>query len=359
MSEIVVRPLPVPAEVAIRSALLALANAGAELQTYNEAARTIVARMPRWGGLKKSTVMVRVQDYGETCRLELQLPDVSKADEILNQIGLYLIDGHRAASDITMRWVEQRDQGLVQSAGRRVREVFRRPKPSLEPGASLPAGGEDDPGEGRETQLALIDPSAPLATTSASFIEADPSNRLVQINVDPDILADRTSSLETCPSCHAVALRGSQFCPNCGRPITLEAVSTEVSQGSRNAARSSLIFGGLAVAANLLPLFLIFFPVIAYWLGNLFSGQGAEAPPSSVLTPVNILLSIFLGVVPGVLFGNEARRMAKTAEIYLKFRFNKAQEGRSRAAWGRILGWLAIYLGLGWIVFLAAVYLYA
>lgn len=350
MSEIIVRPLPVSAEVAIRSTLLALANAGAELQTYNEQARTIVARVPKWFGLKKSTVMVRVQDYGDNCRLELHLPDVSQAEEVLRQIGLYLVDGHRAASDITMRWVEQQERDRLQSAGRRVADALRGPSPAPE---QLAASTQPE-GEERE-QLALIDPSAPLATNSPHFIELDRRSRRVQINVDPALFEDRSSYLDTCPSCAAVVLRGSQFCPTCGRPVSMEAVSAEVDEGSRNASRSSLIFGGLGLAFNLVPLSLLFFPMLAYWIGNLRPSPELAGPPPLPLTPARVLLSLLLGVAPSFLLGNEARRMAKTAEFYLKFRFNKSQSGKSRAAWGRILGWLAIYFSVGWIVFLVAV----
>jgi hypothetical protein len=352
MAATIIRPLPVSGEVAIRSTLLALANAGAELQTYNEEARTIVARVPKWFGLKKSTIMVRVQDYGDNCRLELQLPDVSRADEVLHQIGLYLVDGHRVASDITMRWAErQQGSGPLQAAGRRVIDAVRRPTRGAE--------AVSDPallGSGDEAQLAVVDPSAPLATSSHNFITVHEKSRQVQINVDSELFADRSSYLESCPACAAVVLRGSQFCPSCGRPVSLESVSAEVDQGSKNAARSSLIFGGLGLGLNLIPLLLLFFPMLGYWISNLGGGEAGVAP-GLPLTPVRILLSLVLGVAPSLVLGNEARRMAKTADLYLGFRFNKRLAGKSRASLGRILGWLAIYLSVGWIVFLAAIFL--
>jgi hypothetical protein len=46
--------------------------------------------------------------------------------------------------------------------------------------------------------------------------------------------------------------------------------------------------------------------------------------------------------------------MAKTTNIYLQFRFNKDQAGSSLAQWGRNLGWAAIYISVGWVVYLAA-----
>ncbi|MEM7030030.1 MAG: hypothetical protein AAF629_10735, partial [Chloroflexota bacterium] len=124
--ETITRPLPVPGDVAIRSALLALAKLGAELQSYNEEGRTIVGRLPKRFGMTKSSILITVQDFGENSRLELQLADKSKANEILDQISLYLVDGHRAAGDMTMRWVEKQDQSLAQSAGKTVGRALRR-----------------------------------------------------------------------------------------------------------------------------------------------------------------------------------------------------------------------------------------
>lgn len=383
MSETIVRPLPVPGEVGIRSALLALANLGAELQTYNEEAYTIVARMPKWYGMKKAPILVRVQDYGENCRLEIELPDKGKGQELLDQISLYLVDGHRVASDITMRWVEYQEQSqqsqqmanLAQSAGQQVGKALRfiKAKTGQTPTvqqlsttnaevvqveadqADVEQADQADVVEAGEADQDTAEPSQPSTAlvvvpdeadeTSTNFIIADPVSKRVKINVQPEVFVDRSSHLETCPSCQAVVLRGSQFCPNCGRPVTMEAVSSEVNEGGRNTARSSLIFGILALAANLVTLYFFLAPTIA----NL----GAE--PSEVTDPlpwVNILLGVFLGILPSMWLGNEARRMAKTAEIYLKFRFNKPQQGRSTAQWGRILGWAAIYIGIGWVLFL-------
>jgi hypothetical protein len=334
MTDTIIRPLPVPAEVGIRSALLALANLGAELQTYNEESRTIVAQMPQWFGVKKASVLIRVQDYGENCRMELQLPDKSKASELTRQISLYLVDGHRAASDMTMRWVEKQDQeqSLAQTAGKKVGQAIRRLQSSPRPTDS------------KMNQAIVVSDSAEAQGQTPEFMIADPNSRQVRLNVNPDIFEDRSGYLDTCTSCAAIVLRGNQFCGNCGRPITLDAVATEVDQVTRNSARSSLIFGGLALAANLISLyFLILAP-----LGN-------EAVDGSNTLPfVNILLSLVLGILPGLLLGNEARRMAKTADLYLKFRFNKDQGGRSNANVGRIIGWAAIYLSVGWVAYLIA-----
>jgi hypothetical protein len=47
--------------------------------------------------------------------------------------------------------------------------------------------------------------------------------------------------------------------------------------------------------------------------------------------------------------------MARTANLYLKFRFNKDQGGRSNANWGRIMGWAAIYISLAWVIYLVGI----
>ena len=350
MPETIVRPLPVPSDIAIRSALLALANLGAELQTYSEDTRTIVANMPKWFGMKKATVLVRVQDYGDNCRMEIELPDSSKSDELFNQISLYLVDGHRAASDMTMRWVENQEQNLAYSAGQQVAKAIKRLKPgtkealpATEQATAASAETETEPIDDAET--ALIGPID--EDREPDFIIAEPESQQVRLHVDPTVFEDRSSYLETCASCQAVVLRGSQFCSNCGRPVTLKAVSKEVNEGGRNMARSSLIFGGLAIAFQVVALyFLVVDPLLS---------RGTEAGVDGPALPAaNILLAIVLGVVPSFLLGNEARRMAKTTSIYLQFRFNKDQAGSSLAQWGRNLGWAAIYISVGWVVYLAA-----
>ena len=345
MPETIVRPLPVPSDIAIRSALLALANLGAELQTYSEDTRTIVANMPKWFGVKKATVLVRVQDYGDNCRMEIELPDKSKGDELFNQINLYLVDGHRAASDMTMRWVENQEQNLAYSAGQQVARAIKRLKPGTKEPSSVAAKTTPTPTETENIETAIIGPIDD--DSKPDFIIAEPESQQVRLHVDPTIFEDRSSYLETCASCQAVVLRGSQFCSNCGRPVTLKAVSREVNEGGRNMARSSLIFGGLAIAFQIVALYFLV-------IDPLFS-RGTEAGIDGPALPAaNILLAIVLGVVPSFLLGNEARRMAKTTNIYLQFRFNKDQAGSSLAQWGRNLGWAAIYISVGWVVYLAA-----
>ncbi len=125
----------------------------------------------------------------------------------------------------------------------------------------------------------------------------------------------------------------------------MEAVTKEVNEGSRNTARSSLIFAVLGLAANLVTLYFFLWPIIANWT--------SETPADRATIPViNLFLGIILGIVPSVLLGNEARRMAKTAGIYLNFSFNKEQVGLSYARLGRILGWASIYINIGWLIFL-------
>ena len=84
-------------------------------------------------------------------------------------------------------------------------------------------------------------------------------------------------------------------------------------------------------------------------LQNLASDEGNTGIPV-----MNLLLAVVLGILPSLFLANEARRMAKTAEIYIKFRFNKEQKGRSLSYWGRLLGWISIYINIGIIVFLIA-----
>ena len=335
--ETIIRPMPVPAQVATRSALLALANLGAELHSYNEENRTIVARLPKWFGVTKASVLITVQDYGENSRLELQLPDKSKADELLRQISLYLVDGHRAAGDMSMRWAEKQEPSVATVAGKQVGKVMRRLRsgtqnlapaltdedhaPPVETVANTAAetaagtvtdtvaetvtettadgiaepvaeetavideadeiseiGEADEVGEleadaetvieregsensvvnasedvieevleavdGEVVEEEIADEAShktdgaatgnhPNALIVPDFITADQTNHQLHIAVTPDFFTDRSGHLETCNACGSVVMRGSQFCGNCGRPVTMKAVSKEVNEGGQ------------------------------------------------------------------------------------------------------------------------------
>ncbi|MEM7035017.1 MAG: zinc ribbon domain-containing protein, partial [Chloroflexota bacterium] len=166
-----------------------------------------------------------------------------------------------------------------------------------------------------------------------SFIKANQAHDELKITVNPDFFVDRSSHLEKCPNCENVILRGNQFCGQCGRPITMEAVSKEVNEGGRNTARSSLVFATLALICNVVAGYFLFSPIIASLVTE------SDVQPFS---PVSIFLAILLGLAPSVYLALEARRMAKTTDIYVKFRFNKAEEGRTLSQWGAQLSWISI-----------------
>lgn len=346
--ETIIRPLPVPGDVAIRSALLALAKLGADLQNYNEEGRTIVAQMPRWFGVSKASILITVQDFGENSRLELQIPDKAKANELLDQISVYLVDGHRAAGDMTMRWVKKQEKSLAQSAGSTVGKAIRRLKPTTgdnpsalpkESSATTPAETSEatETVEGEmltEAESAAIDQASQNNQLMVpEFIKANQAHDQVQITVSPDFFVDRSSHLEKCPNCENVVLRGNQFCSQCGRPITMEAVSQEVNEGGRNTARSSLVFAILAIVCNVVAGYFLFAPTLA----SFFTGE-----PVAAFSTISIFLAMLLGLGPSLFLAFEAKRMAKTAEIYANFRFNKKEEGRTMADLGLKLGWISI-----------------
>lgn len=343
--ETIIRPLPVPGDVAIRSALLALAKLGADLQNYNEEGRTIVAQMPKWFGVSKASILITVQDFGENSRLELQIPDKAKANELLDQISIYLVDGHRAAGDMTMRWVKKQEKTLAQSAGSTVGKAIRRLKTTpASPTATLPA--EATTAEATETtetvEGEMLTEAESAAIDEASqnnqlmvpeFIKANQAHDQVQITVSPDFFVDRSSHLEKCPNCENVVLRGNQFCSQCGRPITMEAVSQEVNEGGRNTARSSLVFAILAIVCNVVAGYFLFAPTLA----SFFTGE-----PVAAFSTISIFLAMLLGLAPSLFLAFEAKRMAKTAEIYANFRFNKKEEGRTMADLGTKISWVSI-----------------
>jgi hypothetical protein len=350
MSVTEIRAFPVSSTVVMRSTLFALANLGATLQTYNEESGVIVATVSRWLGLQKQEVVARVRTFEGTSQIELDAPDFDKARELLQLIATYARDGGRVQANATMQWVDlQRQQ-----ANKAKRQELTGKAKQLLTGANtttLPAVVEEEPSA--LTPVAAADPaqagpsmSAPIAIPdNPGVLVKNRQNMLLELKVDPQVFTDRTGFVTMCNVCFAPTLRGSAFCPNCGRPLTLEAVQPEMRQKAGKSANSSLTYGLIGLALNTIPLLVLVLPALLSQSDASLLDRIRET-----LTPLTIALTAVLGILPAMLAGFAALRQGQRASWYLNLPAVLEHSGRGKAGLGGALGWLSIYLGVGWIL---------
>ena len=308
------RPFPVPSEVVMRSALFALANLNAKLQVYNEETGVIVATVAKWLGMQKQEVIVKVRRFDETSILEIEAPDVQKAQEILSQISAYVTDGAgRVQADATIQWVDITRQREGQA---RRRELVNKAR-SILPGQSAP----------EETLPAVIDaqgndlipageeaPAAPMPIPdNPGVLVKNYQDKVIELKVDPVVFADRTPYLEMCQACSATVMRGSKYCSSCGRPITLEAIQPDMQDAAHQASRTSFRDGIIAILACLVPFLILILPLL---VGGVDISLSFLEQLDQSLTPLRLALSALFGVLPGLVFGYRAITQSQQAAWY-------------------------------------------
>jgi len=353
MSYTEIRPYPVPAAVVMRTTLFALANMGAKLQAYNEETGVIVATVSRWLGLQQNDVIVRVREFEGTAQLEIEAPDALKAQEVLKLIAGYITDGAKIQANATMQWVDMQRQQASQAKRKQLANKAR----NLLPGGSSPTPS----GAAAETAVVPVDSSGqalaptndlPAAPTpipdNPGVLVKNQQDRMVEIKIDPAIFTDRTSYLQVCEGCSAAVMRGSAYCSNCGRPLTLQAVQPELRSSTQKTAQSSLTYGLAAIALNVVPTLLLILPLLL------------QAEPSisflarfgASLTPLKIAIAAVLGIAPSMVLGWRAIALAQRASWYRNLPAVTEKDGAGKTAVGNALGWLAIYSGLAWVLFI-------
>ena len=353
MSVTEIRAFPVNSTVVMRSTLFALANLGATLQTYNEESGVIVATVSRWLGLQKQEVVARVRSFEQTCQLELDAPDVEKARELLQLIATYVRDGGRVQANATMQWVDLQRQQANKAKRQELTGKARTLLTGSAGGSNLPAVVEEGTTNLPATTDAA-DPAQPGPSLNAPVAIPDnpgvlvKNNRqmLLELKVDPQTFTDRTGFVNMCQVCYAPALRGSAFCPNCGRPLTLEAVQPELRGNAQKSARSGLTYGLIGLALNVVPLLILVLPALL--------AEPATAPLleriRETLSPLTIALAAILGIAPAMVCGFLALRQGQRAAWFLNLPAVLEQNGRGQAGLGTALGWLSIYAGVAWIL---------
>jgi hypothetical protein len=347
-----VRAFPVNSTIVMRSTLFALANQGATLQTYNEETGFIVATVSRWLGLQKKEVVARVRAFESTCQLELDTPDVEKARELLQLISTYVRDGARVQANATIQWVDLQRQQANKAKRRELGNKAR----------NLLAGGQTEASVSTNTDIsspsavAVIDndPAQSVAVSEQNPIAIPDNpgvlvknreNMIIELKVDPQTFTDRSGFVVSCNVCYAPALRGSAFCPNCGRPLTLEAVQPELRKNAERSANSGLTYGLIGLVFSLVPLLILVLPA-------LLTPDDASllARIRETLTPLTIALSVVLGILPAMIAGWFALRQGQRAVWYQNLPAMLDHSGRNKSSIGNALGWLSIYISVGWVL---------
>jgi hypothetical protein len=331
----------------MRSSLFALANMGAKLQAYNEESGVIVATVTRRLGLQKEEMAVRVRPFADTCQLEVEAPSPERAHEFLNLVSNYVRDGSKVHANATMQWIDMQRQAEGQA---KRSQLLNRAKNML-PGVSTTETAVIPAGENTTSALVSSEEADSLTRLpipdNPGVLVKNPQDKMVEIQIDPEIFSDRTAFLQVCEGCQATILKGSLYCSNCGRPLTLKAVQPELRTGAAQAAGSSLTFGLIAVALALVPFLVLVLPVLLNESSLTFLDKLAEW-----ITPVKIGISAIVGIAPAVFLGIQAISRARQAAWYMNLRAAVDAGGRSRASIGNALGWLAIYLSIAWILFI-------
>lgn len=353
-----VRPFPVSATVVMRSTLFALANMGAKLHTYNEETGFVVASVSKWMGLQKNEVVARVRDFEKASQLELEAPDLEKAQEILQLIGTYISDGAKIQANATIQWV---DMARQQAQKEKRQAVVNRVKNLLPGGSSTetavttttPDAASETavvPAEEGETAIgatsvAPVNPAIDTIPDNPGVLVKNRNDQLIELKVDPQTFTDRTAFLESCRHCAAVSLRGSAYCSSCGRPLTLDAIQGGASKAAGSSFTSSLI--GLAFHA--VPLVVLILPAffVEATEGASFMDRIGES-----LNLVQVSLALLLGLLPAVFFGWRAIGQSQRASWYLNMGASRGSNEGGRVAVGNALGWLDIYLAVVWVVFI-------
>ncbi|MGB9774797.1 MAG: hypothetical protein ACPL4I_12430 [Bacteroidota bacterium] len=384
-----VRPFPLNSTVIIRSTLFALAQIGTQIQEYNESDGVIIATLgdKRWKlgpiqfGDIQHTITATVREYEQTALLELEVPD-SIRGPLLDIISKYAVEGTKAVTeDAVKQWhelIEQlRKEEEVEEARRRreelisrvvnpVRKLLSRPQDALETAQQDKLSRTEEMQDNTSPQSASLATVTPESKTLTGILPIDTKalelkipdspgilittpDGLFELKPDPAVFTDRTAFLQKCEADGAVCLRGSKFCPNCGRPLTLAvAFKHEIQAKLLVAANACIRYGLLGLAPSIIPLLLVIaLLILAYW-----TPAGVLIKFANLLAKEAVLTALFFVALPFValpslLLGQKAISEGQKATQYLSFNFNFEHMGRGRVVFGQALGWLDVYLGLG------------
>lgn len=370
MTEKLVRPFPIPRQAVLRSTLFALAKAGAELHQYNEENGTIIASIKRFH-LFNQEIKVSIHEYEQTSLLELLAPN---SIELLSLISAYSIRGAKAIKDDA---ISQWNDLIKQEHTKRKNKERVNKLVSLIPGISKKT-------EQHETALLVVKQTVletigkeckAVTCIQAGGIDLQmPSNPgmlvknrhtdIFEIQIDPEVCRDRSSFVQSCSTCHTSVLQYSLHCSYCGKALNLEAaIRHELEPETRKRANASLRYAFLSLLPYVLAALFIIVPVIAS--GATISIAALTAP---LVNSINgllfaitsgalkiVLVPLILIVLPSFLLGRKAVSEGRRAGDFVKFNFNEAKVGRTRAWLGRAIGGFSVYVSVSFIVLVLVV----
>ncbi|PID87004.1 MAG: hypothetical protein CSA11_04960 [Chloroflexi bacterium] len=348
-----IRPYPVPATVVMRGTLFALATKGAKLAVYNEETGVIVATLSTRMGLKKNDIIVRVRPFADTSQLELNAADAEQSYEIIQLISAYVTDGSKVEANANIQWIDMQKQ----QAGRIKRRQLINKARHLLPGQSSPTPSpetavtttDSTPSDDNAlVEMASI-PETPIPIPdNPGVLVKNQQDRIIELKINPEVFSDRSAYLMVCQGCGSTIMKGSAYCSHCARPLTLEAVQPELRSNAQKTASSSLRYSLAAIALNLVPILILLLP-LALTAESTDSFLDAFA---TSLTSLKLGVSLVCGIAPSIFLGWRGIVLGQRANWYRNLRAVTDNAGASQAAIGSALGWLAIYAGAAWVIFM-------
>jgi len=342
-------PYPVPATVVMRSTLFALATKGAKLAAYNEETGIVVATLSKRMGLKKDDIIVRVRPFDDTSQLEINAADAEQSYEILQLISAYVADGAKVEANANIQWIDMQKQQANRIKRKQLVNKARNMLPGQSSSPSTETAVTTTAGD-VENELANMTeiPETPIPIPdNPGVLVKNQQDRIIELKIDPQVFSDRSAYLMVCQGCGTTIMRGSAYCSQCARPLTLEAVQPELRGNAQKTASASLRYSLAALALNIIPILLLILPP-AFMAESTDSFLEAFA---ASLTPLKLGISLILGVAPSIFLGWRGIVLGQRANWYRNLRAVTENVGASKAAVGNALGWLAIYISAAWIIF--------
>ncbi|MCP4428537.1 MAG: hypothetical protein GY803_28970, partial [Chloroflexi bacterium] len=293
--------------------------------------------------------------------LELQAPTDKTLQDMLHLIATYVQDGAKVEANARIQWIDLQKQADSQQSRQRLTGRVRSMLPGRSSSAQTPSIQEET-SEGSETDAERDDPvgseAGELMVLEGAGERAIPipdnpgvlvknhQDKMIELKLDPATFVDRTDHLEICDACAATVMRGSLYCPNCGRPLTLSAVQPELRDGVESAVTGSVRYGLIGLAFNLAPLLLIIVPALFRSPDETFLNRVG----AGLSTPI-VVAAFILGLGPMLFMAWRAIVQAQRASWYFNLSATPERAGKVRGMLGNALGWFTIYLAIAWALF--------
>ena len=174
-------------------------------------------------------------------------------------------------------------------------------------------------------------------------------DRIIELKIDPQVFTDRTAYLLDVPGLWRGRHERQRLLFPMRPSADARSRQPELRGNAQKTASSSLRYSLAAIALNIVPILLLIVPLA---LTAQSTDSFLEAFAAS-LTPLKLGISLVLGVAPSMFLGWRGIVLGQRANWYHNLRAVTDNAGASKAAFGSALGWLAIYMGVAWVIFTA------